>query len=238
MWMIVCVAADLGLVLKRINTLYRSDHRGRLVSINQWNGGAAPRFYLMRTAENVICRFGADLPDDLVSRLEELCTQELNGGPPGRLPAQYRQYLDLLSSHAPVDRVWAGPAYMSTQDVSSDGSPVLVRGNNADLLRNGFEEWLPDIRHRQPFVAMIEDDCAVSICASVRISEAVHCAGVETQVGYRQRGYAVRAVAGWAMAVRRRGATPFYSTSWENHASQRVAARLGLSLVGVDFHIT
>ena len=87
-------------------------------------------------------------------------------------------------------------------------------------------------------MAIVEDNRAVSICASVRISDTVHCAGVETLVAYRRRGHAVNAVAAWAMAVRSRGATPFYSTSWENHASQRIAARLRLSLVGVDFHVT
>jgi len=236
--MIDRVATDFDLVLKRINALYRRDGRGRLISINQWNGGVAPRFYLMRTAESVICRFGANLPDDLVSRLEELCIHEANGEPPGKLPARYGQYLNLLTSHAPVDRIWAGPAYMFAQVVPTDGSPIPISDDNAHLLRDGFEDWLPDVPHRQPFVAMIEDGRAVSICASVRISDAVHCAGVETHVGHRHRGYAASAVAGWAMAVRARGATPFYSTSWENHASQRVAARLGLSLVGVDFHIT
>jgi len=87
-------------------------------------------------------------------------------------------------------------------------------------------------------MAMIEDDHAVSICASVRISDAVHCAGVETRTEYRQRGHAVNAVAGWARAVRLLGATPFYSTSWDNIASQRVAGCLRLPLVGVDFHIS
>src|SRR5262245_52493410 len=156
--MIDRVATDLDLVLKRINALYRCDRRGRLVSINQWNGGVAPRFYLMRTAESVICRFGADLPDDLVSRLEEMCTQEVNGESQGRLPARYGQYLDLLTSHAPVARIWAGPAYMFARDVSTDGSPIPIRGDNAHLLRDVFEDWLPDVPHRQPFVAMIEDD--------------------------------------------------------------------------------
>jgi GNAT superfamily N-acetyltransferase len=62
-------------------------------------------------------------------------------------------------------------------------------------------------------MAMIEDDHAVSICASVRISDAVHSAGVEAQVAYRHRGHAVNAVADWAAAVRSLGATPFYGTS-------------------------
>jgi hypothetical protein len=38
--------------------------------------------------------------------------------------------------------------------------------------------------------------------------------------------------------VRALGATPFYSTSWENAASRRVAARLGFQLVASDLHIS
>jgi len=231
------VSGRLDLVLKCVDASFRLDRRGRLLSINQWDGGVAPRFYLMRTADSVICRFRADLPDDLVSHLEDLCDQEPKGEPPGRLPALYGQYLDLLSSHAPVDRIGAGPHYVFTRDVPPSASPVAIDENNAHLLRGGLEAWLPDVPHRRPFMAMIEDGHAVSICASVRISDAVHCAGVETRAEYRRRGHAVNAVAGWARAIRSLGATPFYSTSWDNIASQRVADRLGLSLVGVEFAI-
>jgi 3-polyprenyl-4-hydroxybenzoate decarboxylase len=61
---------------------------------------------------------------------------------------------------------------------------------------------------------------------------------LQTRADRRRRGHAVNAVAGWARAVRSLGATPFYSTSWDNVASQGVAHRLQLSLVGVDFHLT
>jgi RimJ/RimL family protein N-acetyltransferase len=230
------VGTDLDLVRKRVAALYRCDYRGRLISVNQWDGGLAPRFFMMRTQGNVVCRFRADLPDDLVDHLQQLSAQEPT--PPGMLPALHSQYLDALAAHARVDRVWAGPIYMCPQDLAPTGSIVPINEDNAEFLRGGFEHWLADIPHRQPFVALVENHRAVSICASVRISPAVHCAGVETQVGYRQKGYAVSAVAAWATVVRAQGAIPFYSTSWENHASQRVAARLGLSLVGVDFHVT
>jgi len=232
------VHGQLDLLHARIEALYRCDRRGRLLSVNEPNGRVAPRFHLMRTADIVVCRFREDLADDLVRRLEDLCAREPKGQPPERLPARYGQYLDLLSSHAAVDRIWAGPAYMSTRDVPPAASPVAIGGDNAHLLRGGFEDWLPDVPHRQPFMAMIKDDRAVSICASVRVSDAVHCAGVETRAAYRRRGHGANAVAGWAIAVRSLGATPFYSTSWENIASQRVAARLRLSPVAVDFHVT
>jgi predicted GNAT family acetyltransferase len=78
----------------------------------------------------------------------------------------------------------------------------------------------------------------VSLCASVRVSAAVHCAGVETHPEHRRRGHALVAVSAWAHAVQALGATPFYSTSWDNLASRQVAARLGLQLVASDLHIS
>jgi hypothetical protein len=232
------VRISLDLALRRVEALYRYDDHGRLTSINEWNGGGAPRFFLMRTVGDAICRFRSDLPGDLVSRLEALCSTEPAGDLPGKLPAHHEHYLELLSSHAPVDRVWAGPVYMSTRDLPPGAPPIAIDDDNSHLLRDSFEDWIPDVPHRRPFMATIENDHAVSICASVRISDAVHCAGVQTRADHRRRGHAVNAVAGWARAVRSLRATPFYSTSWDNVASQGVARRLQLSLVGVDFHVT
>ena len=234
----MCSSASKLSIAATVAALYRCDGRGRLVSINQWDGGVAPRFFLMRTPDQVICRFRADLPAEIARRLAVLCSEEPKGESPGELPARYDEYLDVLASHAPVTRIWAGPAYAFPRDVVPGALPTMIVETNAHFLRTTFEGWLPDVLHRQPFVAMIEDDHAVSICASVRISEEVHCAGVETHATYRHRGHAVNVVAGWAIAVRSMGAAPFYSTSWDNIASRRLAARLRLSLVGVDFHVT
>lgn len=126
---------------------------------------------------------------------------------------------------------------MIEQDVTPLVPPIAINDGNAHLLRGKLEEWRPDVQQSQPLLAVIVDGRAVSLCASVRIGAAVHCAGVETLSEYRRRGYAASAVAGWARAVRALGATPFYSTSWDNVASQAVAARLGASLAGVDFHV-
>ena len=223
--------------LKRFDALYRTDGNGRLVCTNEWDQKPPPRFHLMRTAAGPIFRCQANLPDHIVSGLEELCRRETPDRAFERLPSQCDRYLALLSEHAPVEKVWSGPAYLSARDVASNRTPTIIDDENADLLRNRFEDWLSDVPHRQPFIALIEDGAAVSICASVRISKAVHCAGVETHPDYRQRGYASDAVAGWARAVRLLGATPFYSTSWNNVASQRVAQRLGFFMAGTDFYV-
>ncbi|MBU2134843.1 MAG: hypothetical protein KKA45_01470, partial [Alphaproteobacteria bacterium] len=84
------MSADLrpGLLEERVAALYRTDGDGRLLATNEWDSRPAPRFHLMRTAAGPILRGRADLPaeDDL--------------------------YLAALAEHAPIEKVWAGPAYV------------------------------------------------------------------------------------------------------------------------------
>jgi hypothetical protein len=225
----------LSIAESRVEALFRHDGRGRLIEVNQWDGGVAPRFFLMRTGEGAIARFRQDVPDDMAARLETLSAAEPLGWPPSRRPAHEREYLNAL---APTERVWAGPVFAFPDDPPMSAATVAIDEANADLLRGGFEDWLPDVPYRRPFVAAIEEGRAVSICASVRVSPTVHCAGVETLPGCRRQGHGSAAAGDWARAVRDLGAEPFYSTSWDNHASQGLARRLRLRLFGVDFHIT
>ncbi len=106
------------------------------------------------------------------------------------------------------------------------------------MLRGGFEELVAELPDWQPFVALVEESRAVSVCRSVRITAAAHEAGVETLPDYRGRGYAKDVAAGWARLVQSRGAIPLYSTSWENTASQAVARKLNLIRYGADFQVT
>lgn len=227
----------LDLMRMHVEALYVHDARARIESTNEWKSRPAPRLFLGRTSAGHLWRFHADLPDDLARELEDLCRDEpLVTGPP-RTPRHREELVRLLGSRGPVERIWAGPAYWLSESVAPGVRPVEIREANAGLLRGGLEGWLEDVAHRQPFQAVIEEGRAVAVCASVRITAAAHEAGVETLPAFRRRGHAVDVVAGWAAAVRRLGAVPLYSTSWDNTASQSVAARLGASLFGVDFQV-
>lgn len=223
---------------QRVEAHYIHDDRGRIISINQWDGGMAPRFYLGRTAAGNLWRFRADLPNEFVAELQALCEQEPVVSELTRPLKHLDTYIRLLASHAPIQKIWAGPAYWFATDVLPIERPVTITQENAHLLHGGFEAWLPDVPHRQPFLAIVKDDQAISLCASVRITNNAHEAGVETLATHRRRGHAANVVAGWAMTVHQMGILPFYSTSWDNIASQNVAARLGLPLLGADFHVT
>ncbi|MEH6675620.1 GNAT family N-acetyltransferase [Phenylobacterium sp.] len=233
------MSADLrpGLLEERVAALYRTDGDGRLLGSNEWDCRPAPRFHLMRTAAGPILRGRADLPVDLLQRLQALSLEEPPDQAFTRLPAQSDQYLAVLAEHAPVEKIWAGPAFVLPPAQTPGLDVVNIDEGARERLVGRFNDWLEDVAHRRPFVAVIAEGAAAAICASVRISPTVHCAGVETHPDFRRRGYALAAVAGWAQAVRACGATPFYSTSWDNLASQRLAQRLGGQIVGVDFHV-
>jgi len=218
--------------------LYNHDDRGRITGINQWNGGIAPRFHLGRTRGGIHWRVRADVPEATAAALAALCRRENPGSRLERLPERYDSYLRILEHDAPVDAVWSGPAYRLGARMEPVATTRQIDLTNASLLVGGLDDWVPDIGRRHPFMAAIADGRAVAVCASARMTDAAHEAGVETLPAYRRRGHAAAAVASWAQAVERLGALPLYSTSWRNTASRRLAAHLGFSLYGIDFHIT
>ena len=219
-----------------IKALYLHDDRDRISSVNQWNNGIAPRFFLGRTDTGNAWRFRADLPDEVCEELENFCRDEpFNDSEP---PKHKDEYLRILSEHSPIKQVWNGPAYWFAKESASTPGTIAITEMNASLLQGGLEDWLPEVPYQKPFMAVIKNGQAVSVCASVRITDAAHEAGVETLQSHRCKGYAVNVVSAWAHAVGKMGAKPLYSTSNENLPSLKVAARLNLSKYGVDFHIT
>jgi len=197
--------------------------------------GAAPYLYVLRTVDAVLCRRHADVADDVANAFEGLCKRRR--GRPGQWAREYGDYVGLLASAAPIGAIRAGPLYRVAHPVSPGEACVAIDESNADLLRGGLDEWSADVKHSQPMMAVVAGRRAIAVCASVRASETVHCAGVETLPDYRRTGLGAQVVGAWAGAVQARGATPFYGTTFDNLASQGVARRLGLDLVGSEFWI-
>jgi len=235
----VSAAPDpLELIELQARTLFHHDRDGRLTTINEPGGQPAPRIFFGQTAHGNIWRVRHDLPADLIAELEtvfagEPITTDL------RQPSLSLQcLLDVLTEHAPAERVWQGPAWYVPESVAvpSDTEPVVL--SDLELLSATFggaiESWIDSA----PCLAIMEDGRPVSACFSARTSAAASEAGVETLPAYRSRGYASAATAAWAQHVRALGRIPLYSTSWDNLASQQVARRLGLVLYGADLHIT
>jgi len=212
------------------------------VSIRDLGGGIAPRFYLGRTRTGHVWRFRADVPSALVAELSRLCRDEPAGDALPSQPVHHEAYRALLAAHAPIRRAWSGPCYWFDAPQRRREATREIDDENDGLLSPDWTAWRARVKLRVPFVAALRHesgrDRVVSVCASVRTTTSVHEAGVETSPAFRQRGHALRAVAHWAEIVQRAGAAAVYSTSWDNLASQSVAAKLGAARLGADFHLT
>lgn len=210
------------------------DKTGRLT-------GPGPHFYLLRTPHEVVCRCHTQLDAGVSQALEQIAMAQR--GRQRDWPLEYGRYLALLSSLAPVKAMRAGPLFR-VEPVGGVAAATQITPENADLLRGGLEEWLPDVAEGRLMYAALADGRAVSICCSVHAFEGAHVAGVETLPFHRRRGLAARrrglaaqAVASWAGAVSRLKAIALYGTTFDNLASQGVARRLGMTLLGAEFSV-
>ncbi|EPY06587.1 hypothetical protein PAALTS15_15606 [Paenibacillus alvei TS-15] len=220
--------------------LFTHDDKMRLRSINEpWPGERpAPRFFLGRTMDGkTICRFRHDIPFPLVEQLESLCRDEPAIRDNHATPKHYESYMSLL--HA--EQFTMGPCYYVPDtclaDASSEKTVTITKENITKWDYSGFEWLASEIEYAQPCVAIVHHEQIVSLCRSVRISSHAHEAGLETLHDFRGQGYAAHVVASWALAVRRIGAIPLYSTLCDNLSSQRVAAKANLPIYGVNFTI-
>ena len=232
--------SNMELMKIQVEVLFTQDKNGCLQCINEPIGAAkpAPRFFFGYTNEGSICRFRHDLPYNIVTQLREVAAAEPMPINSQKISSVHRQFNEILQSHAPIERVWVGPTYRFPEHIAPPTNVVRLSRTNAGLLKGDFAKIVSALNSSQPYLAVIEDSQAVSICRSVRSSSRAHEAGVDTLVGYRRRGYATSVVAAWALAVRALNSIPLYSTSWNNIASQSVARRLDLVQYGVDYHVT
>lgn len=221
-----------------VAALFTLDQDGRLERVNDAGGAPAPRFFLGRTDEANEWWFRHDVNPDLVRDLEALCRLLPPGMGADDDLARAAPLVDRLSRDHHVRRTWAGPAFHFPADPGGGEGAVLVTPANAHVLRPYLESWTGDIAPGVPMAVSLDGGHAVSICASVRVTQRAHEAGVETHPDFCRRGHATRAVAAWARAVRAIERIPLYSTSWDNTPSRALARKLGLIPFGSDLHIT
>ena len=222
-----------------ISALYTHDKRGDIVGINQWDGGTVPLFHYAWCASGYELRFRHDLPTHLRTALTEQVSKEDLNRDCSSGPVHASTYQSLVSEHARIKNIWHGLAYWRQTAVPlSRQRTRLLHPGDEELLCDDLEAWRPDLGQRDPFVVAHNTEQAISVCASVRITEHAHEAGVETMHAYRRGGYGDAAVRRWTNEVLSLGAVPIYSTSKDNLASQRLANRVGYELIGYDYYIT
>lgn len=217
-----------------VAALFRTDEHGALISANDRAGNPAPRFFWGRTSSGPVLRFRVDVDPDLARRLRTLVA---DAATPSAWEQAESDVLEILAETGPIDFVWRGPCFAFPPSPPEAPSAALVREDDADVLSRCLGDWIDDVGVADPIAVAFEGASAVAVCCSVRKASGVHEAGVETHPDFRQRGHGSAVTLRWAAEVRRQGAIPLYSTSWQNEASQALARRIGLLQYGHTFHV-
>lgn len=232
--------SDLQFLERQVDALFTHDPAGRIVAINEPGGGPAPRFFLGRTGKGNLWRVRHDLPEATAQRLGALAAAEPVHDDLHAEPCSMAAFLEALRADREIRSVEFGPAYRFPDALPAPAGVTRITRANLHLLRRmgwDLEALAGEFEGREPLVGVVEDDAAVSLCLSARLTERAAEAGVETLEAYRGRGYAPAAVAAWARAIRATGRIPLYSTSRDNRASRAVARKLGLVQYGADLSL-
>src|SRR5262245_51474239 len=171
-----------------LDALYTRDANGYLLHVNEPGAKPAPRLFLGRTTDGHLLSVGADAAT-LAAQARALMEAEPILEPLAPQPRCRDALEGLLACEAPVQRVWTGPAYCIDANSLPNATDAIRVTADTDLLQT-FSEWRDEVPFRQPFCVVVENDRAVALCCSVRITTLAHEAGVETLPEHRGRGFA------------------------------------------------
>jgi hypothetical protein len=228
---------DYALMDLYADTLFTYDARGRMLCSNEprlQERRPAPRFFLGRTGGGSVARFGTSVSDALAQRLAEIIDRLPPADDLGEPATPFIEIEELLKRDAPITKKDAGPVYHFPTTIRSQGEAIRLTEANIEVVRHTYPSFVEEFRDWSPCFVALDNGRAVSICMSSRVTPGAEAAGVDTLPAFRGRGYAASATAAWGAAVREAGRIPFYSTWWDNIASQGVARRCGLIQFGAD----
>lgn len=219
-----------------LSTCFVLNDHGRIISTREPGASRGPLFILVKGQEACAWAVRADVPAALASELDRLARDEPPALDLRHAPVHSEQYIALLqeritASELPETKTTEtdGPAFEFPDSLAQFPDDV-VTVENERLLNRNFKGWIPGEIEAgcAPVLAICDNGYPISICFCARRSEVAAEAGVETAEAYRGRGFGPRVTAAWALAIRRSGRIPLYSTSWSNHASLAVARKLNL----------
>lgn len=235
--------SDKQLLELEFDTLWMSDARGRAVRHRGRSGRAAPHCAIGVAADGLAVAIGSDVPDDAADLLLREISSHPQPGDPAAEPPAIAVCRAMLEPAVGAVELSSGLGYLVAQNTRFASPATIVRSgevNAGTLLPRvpepwgwGADEWRALLAGEMgPWAGAVADGVVVSLCHSARLTEVAAEAGVWTHADYRGRGLAAAVTAAWSSLFPDDGRRLFYSTSTGNHSSQRVAARLGLRLIG------
>lgn len=197
---------------------------------------APPSVVIGQAGNDVIIEVRDDLDRMLAEQVGLIVAEH---GVPDGSPA----IIELLQQSLGRIEATVGPGY-DARDPKPQPAPAvgrLIRSDDPDPAVSALGvpiTWEPDewagllAGAYGPWAMIIDGDRVLSICHCARLAPEGVEAGTWTTEDARGLGLASAATAAWADACRPLPGYVFYSTDANNRSSQRVAARLGLPLIG------
>lgn len=250
---------DLRLLRIDVATLFVMSPSGRLARSNDPDNSPAPRmFFVGCPAGNIAC-----VRDDIESEVAERLLAIAHDEPPWRdpwvLPQCIGKLLDVFSTGAPFATgaasriplsVGTGVIYHLPNHINYEHSTTIVRGDSTEgaaiaarFAKHGMPQAMVDAGFKtvadlwEPGCLALEGEEVAAASFAARLGEHGAEIGVYTFPQFRSRGFAAAVTAAWSSLPSLEGRALFYSTSRLNRSSQRVAARLGLRMIGASFSI-
>jgi hypothetical protein len=158
--------------------------------------------------------------------------------PTGGIYASVDAFISELSQtlHAHVE-MKSGPAYYVPKTRVRGSTAVMADDSNRATLKPHFGHTLEHLQVLIPCAIVIVDRQAVTACRTVRRTEGVVEAGVDTTEAHRRHGYGRDAVAQWASAASELGLIPCYSALSTNQPSIGLAGSLEMIEYATDFSL-
>ncbi len=222
-----------------VETLFKLDALGTMVANNTLTFEPAPRFYIGRAEGSVVALVRQDVPARIAADMLELASSEPAHTSPRTPPRFAGDYFEALAEDGPVERNYFGPAYWLPPEavVSPPTEARLLTEADREAVAPHFAWLLQDLRAGQPVYGVLLDGAVVAQCGCSRLTERAAEAGVEVAEAYRGNGFAKDCARGWAREMRDRGLLTLWGTTWENEASQAIAAAVGFEPYGTDWHL-
>ncbi|HKS90614.1 MAG TPA: GNAT family N-acetyltransferase [Tepidiformaceae bacterium] len=222
------------LLERQIRNLFVVDDRGFMVRVNEPGERPPPLFYMGRASDGCVAFVSERLPGALGQRLLAAAAEEPPTDDFTRPPHALRVAAAIALEMRLAVTMRRGPAYAA----AGDPPPFAIDGDVAPAAGQRLHPWIAERWHAATLPPLelasvvMTGGVAVALCHCARLGPHDAEAGVETAEEFRHRGYAAAATAAWVRDVRSSGRTAFYSTDWDNVASQGVARKLGLQLLG------
>lgn len=207
-----------------------TDAAGRLLHCRTDFEEPAPLLVVAACSDGLCGAASVVVPDDVQARVRSLLAREPAADAIGWAPTRAAALVGALTDVCELASPHGGPSYVVSSPLAapSVGDWRTSAETDVSSLRGLMPE--DDRLMTAPWVVAMVDGQVAAACETARSTASAVEAGVWTYEPHRRQGIGAAVTAAWSTLVD--GRTAFYSTSWDNRASQGVARHLGLRPIG------